>query len=154
MNELKQWSLCIIIGAIAGTFAMAISPRGTMNKAVRAVTGIFIVASMCAPLMNLVESDMAINTFDYVYKEDGTENMDEYIKESFSKEIEKHILSVAETYKIEVKEIFINADIDADKCIIIHKISVSTASASDEVLLKFSRTLSEETGVNVAVKPG
>jgi len=155
MNELKQWSLCIIIGAIAGTFAMAVSPRGTMNKAVRAVTGIFIVASMCTPLMNLLETDNAISAFaDSVYGEESADEMDGYIRETFQKEIEKHILSVAEIYNVKVKEIYINADINTDKCIIIHEVSVSADSPSDDILLKFSKRLSEEIGVNVAVNAG
>ncbi len=152
MNELKQWALCLIVGAVSGTFAMAISPRGTMNKAVRAVTGIFIVTSMCAPLMNLLESDAAVNVFaDSAYSDESADELDEYIIETFKSKIEKHILSVAETYNAEVKEIYMNLDINSDGCIIIHEISVTVVSVSQEDILIFSKKLSEEIGVNVAV---
>ena len=52
MNEklevLRQWALSLIIASAAGTFAMVLSPRGSMDKTVRVVVGIFVVRGACA----------------------------------------------------------------------------------------------------------
>lgn len=152
MNELKQWTLCLIIGAVAGAFAMAITPRGTMSKAVRAVTGVFIVASMCSPLSELLEKDVSINTFaDSVYEDDNSDELNGYIMETFKNEIEKQILSVADRYNADVTEIYINADINTDGCIIIHKISVAVKSVANDGTSELSKKLSEEIGINISV---
>ena len=152
MNELKQWTLCLIIGAVAGAFAMAVTPRGTMSKAVRAVTGVFIVASMCSPLSQLLKKDVSIKTFaDSVYKEDNSDELNGYIMETFKNEIEKQILSVADRYNADVKEIYINADINTDGCIIIHEISVAVKSMMSDDASEFSKKLSEEIGISVSV---
>ncbi len=152
MNDLKQWTLCLIIGAVAGAFAMAITPRGTMSKAVRAVTGVFIVASMCSPLSQLLKKDVSIKTFaDSVYKEDNSDELNGYIMETFQNEIEKQILSVADMYNADVKEIYINADINTDGCIIIHEISVAVKSMMSDDASEFSKKLSEEIGISVSV---
>lgn len=152
MDALRQWALCLIIGAAAGTFVMAVSPRGAMDKTVRAVVGIFVVAAICSPLAGLLKTDFTADAFaEYEYALQNEEDMYDYMLEAYRTEVEKRILSAADEMGTEIREIFISADIDANNCIIIQEITVTLASDYSDRTADFSRFLSEKTGVNVSV---
>lgn len=152
MDALRQWALCLIIGATAGTFVMAISPRGSMDKTVRAVVGIFVVAAICSPLAGLPKTDFTADAFaDYEFTQQSEEEMYEYMLEAYRREVENRILSAADEQGNEISEIFISADIDADNCIIIQDITVTLASEHSADTAEFSAYLSQRLGVSVTV---
>lgn len=153
MDALRQWALCLIIGAAAGTFVMAISPRGSMDKTVRAVVGIFVVAAICSPLAGLADADFTLDAMaDYEYEgQDSGEELQEYMLSVCRDAAEEQILSAAEDSGIRVDEIFINADIDANNCIIIHDITVTIGAEHSGKSAEFSKTLGENLGVTVTV---
>ncbi len=152
MDELRQWALYLIIGAAAGTFVMAVSPRGSMDKTVRAVVGIFVVAAICSPLAELFKADFAADAF-AVFEDDlqSEEDMRDYLLEAYRAELEKQIVSAARERGTEIEEIFISAHIDADNCIIIQDITVTVSPECLEQGGELSRFLSERLGVNVTV---
>lgn len=154
MDALKQWALCLIIGAAAGTFVMAVSPRGSMDKTVRAVVGIFVVAAICSPLANLLKDDLSTEAFADYETDIQSEDMNDYVLEAFCNEVQKRVLSEADEWGIGIKEIFTDAEIDADNCIIIHKITVTAEEKNGQEIRNFSACLSEELGVAVAVNAG
>lgn len=153
MDALRQWAICLIIGAAAGTFVMSVSPRGSMDKTVRAVVGIFVVAVICSPLADFKKTDFAFNTMtDYKYDErDSTEKIHEYMLSVCREEMNKQILSAAEEHGLTVNEIFINADIDAENCMIIHDMMVEIGAEHSEKSNEFSEILSQKIGVPVKV---
>ena len=152
MDALRQWALCLIIGAAAGTFVMAISPRGSMDKTVRAVVGIFVVAAICAPIATLLKEDIGTEAFaDYEFEEHGEDELNGYMLEMFRSETEKIILSTADEFDIAVKDICINAEIDAENCIIIHSITVAVRMEDEPEKSSFSDTFFQKTGVRVTV---
>ena len=53
MDAVRQWAICLIAAAAAGTFAAAVIPGGSMEKTVKAVAGIFVVVAVCSPLAEL-----------------------------------------------------------------------------------------------------
>ncbi len=152
MDALKQWALCLIIGAAAATLVVSVSPRGSVDKTVRAVVGIFVVAAICAPLAKLAETDFSADAFvSYDFSEYGAEDMNGYVLDLYKSELEKSILSTADDYGVSVEKIFISMDIDAEGCIIIHKID--TVISESELLNKaeFSRLISQKTGFDITV---
>lgn len=152
MDALKQWALCLIIGAAAGTFVMAVSPRGLMDKTVRAVVGIFVVAAMCSPLANLLKEDISTYAFaGFESAEYGSDDMNEYTLELFRNETEKIIISAAGEHGVNVKEIYINADIDTECCIIIHEIAIATEQTDEQKITSFSADISDELGMAITV---
>lgn len=153
MDALRQWALCLIIAAAAGTFVMSVSPRGSMDKTVRAVVGIFVVAAICSPLAELIKSDLTVEAMaDYEYEADGgAEDLQEYMLDVCREAAENQIVSAAEESGISVEEIFINADIDADNCIIIHGITVAVSAETADKSSDFSAVLEEALGVPVTV---
>ena len=152
MDALRQWALCLIIGATAGTFVMAISPRGSMDKTVRAVVGIFVVAAICSPLAELLKTDFTADAFaDYDYALQSEEDMYGYMLEAYRREVENRILSAADEQGTEISEIFISADIDADNCIIIQDITVTLTPEYLAQTADFSAYLSQLLGMGVTV---
>ena len=152
MDILRQWALCLIIGAVAGTFVMAISPRGSTDKTVRAVVGIFVVAVICSPLADLINEDVSLNALaGFEYTENEDRQASKYMLEMFCKETEKIIISAADECNVAVGDICINADIDADDCIIIHEITVDVPMRYLSEKDAFSEFIFQKTGVAVTV---
>ncbi len=153
MDALRQWSLSLIVAAAAGTFVMVISPRGSMDKTVRAVVGIFVVAAICSPLAGFADSDFsfkAMSGFDFD-EHDSAESLQEYAVSACRDAAEIQILATADNLGIKVNEICIDADINTDGCIIIHSIAVTIEAEYYEKQSDFSALIEDELGVPVTV---
>lgn len=154
MEELRAWVLCLAAAAAAATFAMAISPRGAMDKTIRSVAGIFVVAAICSPLASLIKSEYSLPAFSRIdeYEDCGSENeLREYLAEACRSAAEAEVKSQAERFGTEAELITIDMNIDEEYCIIIHKISVKTKGGSPENLAGFASELSERLGVEVTL---
>ncbi len=154
MDAFRQWAVCVIIAAAAGTFVTAISPRGSMDKTVRAVVGIFIVATICAPLSQLKSTDIseyAFSVSDYPDNGKAEDNMYEHMISVCKKTVEDETLLLADEYKIKVESIKSEMNIDENNCIIIRDIQIDIQYDSQNKTSEFSEKLSEILGVSVAV---
>lgn len=151
MDSLKQWALCLVIGAAAGTLVMVISPRGATNKTVRAVVGIFIVAVIGVPFADMIKSGCATEVFAAYDYSDGDADMSEFMLESFCESVKKEIQNSARNIGVPLCEVVVEADTDADSCIIIHKITVKIDSEFSDKVSELSDILSKTTGVFVTV---
>lgn len=155
MDGLRQWALCLIIGGAAGTFAMAVSPRGSMDKTMRAVVGIFIVAVICTPLVQLKNADEflpAFNDFDSDFDLDEDESLKEYMVSVCRDAVKKEIESAAGELGIQTVSAEIDMNIDDEYCIIIQEILIRTASDSQAEKDEFSAALQERLGVPVTIE--
>lgn len=154
MNELRAWVLCIIAAAAASTFAMAVSPRGAMDKTIRAVAGIFVVAAICTPLAGLLKSDFSLPAFAWINEDSdcgSEEELREYITETCKNAAEREIEETAGQLGIEIEQVTVDMNIDDDNCIIIHNISVKTKDYSSADPLGFAALLSERLGLQVTL---
>lgn len=151
MDSFKQWALCLVIGAAAGTLVMALSPRGSTDKTVRAVVGIFIVAVIGTPFADMFRSSYAAEVFaEYDYADSGGD-MREFMLDSFCDSVKKELKKTSVELGIPFDEILTEADIDENNCIIIHKITVKIGSEFSDKSAELSAALSENTGVDVTV---
>ncbi len=152
MDGLRQWALCLIIGGAAGTFAMALSPKGSMDKTLRAVIGIFIVAVICAPLARLENADEFLPVFaenDCADVFEETEKLNEYILSAYEETVKNEIETVAAEYGISPDKAEIEMHIDNDYCIIIQKIEVEISNGNSD---EFSLALQKRLGAPVIIK--
>lgn len=151
MEFVKNWALCLIAAAAAGTLATVIVPRGSMDKTVRAVVGIFVVAVICAPFAEIRESDLSVEAFADSYETDFsnsyTEEMQERITDIFKETVDAQIKETASELNTDV--ISVNADISVDKdlCINIHKIDVVVNKNQFSDTAYLSEKISERLGV-------
>lgn len=152
MDVLRQWAVCLIAAAAAGTFAMIISPRGSMDKTLRAVVGIFVVAAICSPLAELKDADFSVDAFaDYGSEEVNADELREYMIDVCRNTIETQIASTAGELGVRVASVEAEISADSDNCIIIHNISVKVLEASASVIIDLSDKLQENLGVAVTV---
>lgn len=155
MDAFRQWALCLIIAAAAGTFVCAVSPRGTAEKAVRTVAGIFVVATVCTPLTQLEKSDFDIPAFaDSAVVSDFGESLKEQMLESCKKEVEKQLVAVAKRCSLTVCNIEMDAYIDEYNSIIIQNIHLEINSETPEAALRFQAEAENALGVPVTIRNG
>lgn len=154
MNELKQWVLCLIVAAVAGSFVMVISPRGSMDKTVRAVVGIFVVAVICAPLTELKDAEIslgAMKNFGYETASDSDERLHESVISSLKSAVNEQVKTVADELGITAEEICADLDLNSENCIIIHSLTVKISESSSDKTSYFSDILQERFGVPITV---
>ena len=151
MDAFRQWAVSLITAGFAGTVISLLSPRGTMEKTLRAVIGIFIVATVISPIAKLSDADI-LPAFAFEKETVAIENdLGEYMLEVCKNTVGKVISEAAKKHGVE--EFGIDADmyIDENGCIIIQKIRITIQSESAEKRQSFSAELEEKLGIPVAV---
>ncbi len=155
MDAFRQWALCLIIAAAAGTFVCAVSPRGTAEKAVRTVAGIFVVATVCTPLAQIEKNGFDIPAFaDSAAVSDCGELLKEQILESCKNAVEEQLAQVAKKHLLTVCSIKINAYIDEYNSIIIQNIQLEINSEAPESVLRFQSEAQDVLGIPVTIRNG
>lgn len=151
MDVLRQWALCVMIAAAAGTLVCLISPRGATDKAVRTVVGIFVVSTICMPLSELDIKEITLPAFAESYEnKESFHDSDELIISAFRSETEKAIKSVASQYGVEIGSVSVDASVE-DLCIIIHDMRVCIQNINKTDLSDFLKSAEEKLGVPVTI---
>ncbi|MBR3779678.1 MAG: stage III sporulation protein AF [Clostridia bacterium] len=155
MDILKDWALCLIAAAAAGTLATVVVPRGTMDKTVRAVVGIFVVAVICSPLAKLDEQDLFTDVFseyEEVFSDNSyTQEMQNYMIDLMKETVNSEIKETADELGAEIKSVVSDISVDDKNCINIHKINVVINKTDFLDKEELSDTISERLGVPVSV---
>lgn len=154
MDSIRQWALCLVFSAAAGTLVTVISPRGSMEKTLRAVVGVFIVAAICTPLTKLSADGLTLSAFAFAEESAENEQLNEFILDEYKAETEKTILAVAKKRGITVGYIAVEMNINSDGCIIIHRITATVKEIPQKEKEEFTRELSDALGAEVEVRNG
>lgn len=152
MDGLRQWALCIIIAAASGTLVCAFAPKGSADKTVRSIVGIFVVAVICAPLTQLDVDKIAFPVLAQPSNAeiDKTE-MSEYMISVCKSAVENEIALSAAEFGVRVEYIGVDAYIDDDSCIIIQSVQIKIRSDKQESLSVFSSAVEKKLGMPVMV---
>lgn len=147
MDGLRQWAVCLIIASVGGALTTVISPRGSMDKTLKAVAGIFVVAAICTPLAD-------IGGFDFSFANDEMTQSYDYDTEEriislYGDAISQKVLLLANDMGAQVVSVETDVSLDSDGCIIIHEIAVEVSSCDSKK--KLAESLSESLGVTVNV---
>lgn len=155
MEFLKNTALCLIAAAAAGTLATVIVPRGSMDKTLRAVVGIFVVAVICSPIAELSETEQIdevfASSFEVSSDEIYTEDMKNRMLEIFESTINSDIKEIASELNINVVSVETDMTVDENCCINIHKIVVKISGCEASVKEYLSVKISENLGVPAEV---
>lgn len=150
MDGLRQWALCLIISAAAVAFVTIITPRGSTDKTVRSVAGIFVVSAIFTPLADISFDFTAVNAAEYADVQSN--DLSDSVLDACRNAAEDAILSVADERGVTVEKIFMDAYIDADNCIIIQSVTVAVSTdntkKTDELEAVFSNLLGVPVKVN------
>lgn len=152
MEVFRQWAVSLIIAGISGTVISLLSPRGSMEKTLRAVIGIFIVSAVVSPLSELAEKDSIFPAFANENIRVSTDDrLGEYILEMCEDTVGRVISETAEEHGI--KKFGVDADMHTDEynCIIIHRICITIPSSEAAKRHELSAELEKKLGVPVTV---
>ncbi len=155
MDLLKNMALCLIAAAAAGTLATVIVPKGSTDKTVRAVVGIFVVAVICLPFSELEKNDLFTDVFgnyeealsDNSYTREMQNHMIELMKETVNSEIKE----AANELGAEIKSVFADISADNENCINIHEINIVVYKIDSLDKEELSKKISARLGVPVNV---
>ncbi len=151
MDALRQWAVCLIVGSFAGAFVMIVSPRGSMDKTVRAVAGVFVVAALCSPLAQLKNFNFSFTEEDVTYDENSfLPEAEDKLAQLYANAVAQRVNEIAAETGTQAESVDAEVSVDENGCIIIHKISVGIAEP--ESAKKLEQTLSEKLGVPVTVE--
>lgn len=155
MDILKDWALCLIAVAAAGTLATVVVPRGSMDKTVRAVVGIFVVAVICSPLAELDGQNLftdAFGEYEDVFSDNSyTQEMQDYMIDLMKETVNSEIKKTADELGAEIKSVVSDISVDGENCINIHKIDVIINKTDFLDKEELSDKISERLGVPVSV---
>ena len=155
MDFLKNTALGLIAAAAAGTLATVIVPRGSMDKTLRAVVGIFVVAVICSPFAQISETELIDGAFvnsDVILSDDSyTAEMQEKMIGIFNSEINSNVKEIASELNINVVSVNSEITVDENCCINIHKIVVNISDCETSAKESLSVKISENLGVPAEV---
>lgn len=155
MEMLKEISFCLMISAAAGTLVTVLVPRGAMDKTVRAVVGIFVVAAICSPFYETQNSNSASDAFadfgSYDIDESYAEEMNNALIDTFVNALKNRLEDFAAERDIRIISLDTDLYIDEEWCINIHKITAVIENQELYDIEELSREISDELGIPVDV---
>ena len=120
MDFLRQWAIGLIICGIGATVISLLSPRGTMEKTLRAVIGIFIVSAVCMPLQKLKNADEVLPAFSFDGEAYFNQNLEKQMLEACRETVGKVIDKTAKDMNIAEYDVDADIQMDANCCIVIN----------------------------------
>lgn len=150
MDMIKQWIISLIFACAAGTLVSVISPKGSGEKTLRTVVGIFVIAAICAPLSELDADDFTIPAFAYEYSEYNEYGMNEYLTQALEEEISRRISEIVEKNNLSIGDVTVKAENNND-CIIIHNLLIKAQNNEYESAQNAAEILSDELGIPVTL---
>lgn len=155
MDFIKNTVLCLIAAAAVGTVAMVLVPRGAMDKTLRAVIGIFVVAVVCSPLSELQNGNLTVNAFADFEESNFNKSYSEYMNSAlintFRTALDYSLNEIAAELKIEIASVDTDISVDDEQCIIIHEITITVTGSELYNMEELSRIISEKLGLPVDV---
>ncbi len=149
----RQWCLCVVAASAAATFVTVIMPKGSMEKTVRAVIGIFVVSVICSPLAKFDKSDFLVEAFaDCDYEHANMQELRECMVSSCKTAIDSDIREAAEAFDVYPESVQIQISVDDENCIIIHKIAIKILDLSPKNKEDLSEKLEKKLGVPVEIE--
>lgn len=151
MEAVRQWAICLLASAAVGAFACIVMPNGSLEKTVKAVSGIFVIAALCSPL---ADSDM--REFTEVTARTAGENsiqtqaLEDGALDMCDAAIRDAIYDTAQACGACIKEISVKLDMK-DNCIIIHNVTVELEETQSEKAENFGEEVREKLGFPIDI---
>lgn len=151
-DAFKQWAVSLIICALGGTLISLLSPRGSMEKTLRAVIGIFVVSAICTPLLKLKKTDTFLPAFvaDAVTQTD-TSDLELQMKNACRNTIGKVVDDIMNSAGVENYEVEADVDMDEKYCVIIQEIRINIHRTNNGSVAEIEAMAKERLGVPVKI---
>lgn len=150
MEGLKRWLISLIFSSAAGALITVVSPKGSNDKTLKTVVGIFIISAIFLPLTQMNTSDFSLPAFENGF-EIERENGEDFVIEMMEEELYKTVSETAEEFGCGISGVEINAEYDEDNCIIIQEITVYYTHREAENISAAAAETEKRLGVPVRV---
>ena len=154
MEAFRHWAMSLIICGIGATVISLLSPRGTMEKTLRAVIGIFVVSAVCMPLAKLKNAEDILPAFSFEGEAYYYESISEQMVEACKNTVAEVIADSAKELGIADYDVDADIQINEEYCIIIQDIHIRVYDCDDVGAAEFEAVLCDKLGVSVAVEYG
>ena len=152
MDAFKEWALSLIIAGMAGTLISLLSPRGTMEKTLRAVIGVFIVSAVVSPLSQILKEKSFLPTFAFENVISQADNsISEHMLDVCKSTVGTVISETADECGIDGYSVDADLDIGENNCIIIREICITIQNDDALKSSDFSAELEKKLGFPVTV---
>lgn len=129
-----------------------LSPRGSMEKTLRAVIGIFVVSAICTPLLKLKNTQAVLPAFVAEAVSDAdTKSLESQIENACKNTIGKVIDDVMKSAEIENYEVETDVNMDENYCVIIQDVRIKIHSMSNSHVAEIEAIMQERLGVPVKI---
>ena len=130
-----------------------LSPRGSMEKTLRAVIGIFVVSAICTPLLKFSKTELSLPAFiaDAAEISVTADGLLEQTEKACKETVGRVVADVMGSAKIDDYEVETNVDIDENYCIIIHSIQITFSSENSDSVTEIKAELQKRLGVPVEI---
>ncbi|HZJ78838.1 MAG TPA: hypothetical protein VFD52_08580 [Clostridia bacterium] len=155
MDEVKKWALCVTFSTFIGAIIYIFSPKGALDKSMRTVISVFILAALLSPLIN--GNGVDFQTFSSMYsvqpnKETDIEQLvNEQIKQGIVNITKAEIEAVLAQNNIDNGQILIITDISEDGSIIIKQVEIILDNNSNINTCELSQKIKKKLGLNIDV---
>jgi len=154
MQTIRAWMLTIALSALAGGIVWLLTPKGSVQKAVRTVVAVFLLCAFLSPLLNRQGIDFA-----FLLPEEAAaptipgfdETVSRQLQSAVEQELTRRIFSVLEEQKIS-GQILVRTDILPDGGINIATAKVALPAGTNTSGLK--KRLAEAAGTEVEISVG
>ncbi len=155
MDFLKDTAFCLITAAAVGTLVTVLVPRGAMDKTVRAVIGIFVVAVVCSPLSEIEKNDLTLDAFadfkEKDFNEFYEEDMNDALINTFRISLGHKLNEIAAELNFEILTVDSDISVDDERCINIQNIAIIIGRSELYNTEELSRMISKKLGLPVEV---
>lgn len=155
MDALKSWAVSVIISALAGTVVSLLMPKGSMEKTMRSVIGVFMVAAVCLPLAQINIENEAQAVFSASgFEENNAQEIQAFLASEYESTVKEVICSAAKETGVTDYEVIADISYDENGCIIIHEIAVELGEDNSVSKDAFEALVNERLGFSVTVRKG
>lgn len=153
MENMSRWATVICIAAVVCVLFELLSPKGSLEKVMRFVLGLFMLCAIIIPLTQ--------GAFNIHFNFSPQESFEE--KSNFEKRTEEQIMELGKDsvssltsdclnkMNVEAKKIEISMDTEQDNSISIVMVTVTIDQKDKDQKIKIRDTLKKELGLNVQV---
>ncbi len=146
MKFAGQWSTLICLSSAVCVIISLILPSGKMEKSLRMVLGVFLIACIISPLSDgIPHFKFKSTTFEKTPKPaiNFVKNLDEQFKALAEQNLKQHIKQILEQFNIENEKIELFMDTNKDECISISKCKIYITPQSKPENPEFQITQAE-----------
>lgn len=153
MDNISQWATVICIAAVVCVLFELLSPKGSMEKMLRFVLGLFM---LCAIILPITQGAFTFH-FDFSpqesfeQKSDFEQQTEEQIKELGKESVSTLTQQCMNKMNVEAKKIEISMDTKQDNSISIVMVTVTIDPKDKDQKIKIRDTLKKELGLEVQV---